>query len=45
MLTCSGEIQKEYGSFSDYLWHWTEGAVIYEKGQLTPLCRMRFPVT
>ena len=26
------EIQKEYGSFSDYLWHWTEGAVIYEKG-------------
>ena len=26
------EIQKEYGSFSDYIWHWTEGKVIYEKG-------------
>lgn len=24
------EIQKEYGSFSDYLWHWTDGKVIYE---------------
>ena len=24
------EIQKEYGSFSQYLWHWTEGKVIYE---------------
>ncbi|MCI8995909.1 MAG: DNA-3-methyladenine glycosylase I [Lachnospiraceae bacterium] len=25
------EIQKEYGSFSAYLWHWTEGKVIYER--------------
>ena len=24
------EIQKEYGSFSQYLWHWTEGKFIYE---------------
>lgn len=27
------EIQKEYGSFADYLWHWTDGKVIYESGQ------------
>ena len=27
------EIQKEFGSFSDYLWNWTEGKVVYEKGQ------------
>ncbi len=27
------EIQEEYGSFADYLWHWTEGKVIYEIGQ------------
>ena len=26
-------IQKEYGSFSNYLWHWTEGMVIHEKGK------------
>ncbi len=26
-------IQKEYGSFSDYLWHWTDGRVIYETGR------------
>lgn len=26
------EIQREYGSFSQYLWHWTEGRVIYESG-------------
>ncbi len=26
------EIQKEYGSFSQYLWGWTDGNVIYEKG-------------
>lgn len=25
------EIQKEYGSFSAYLWHWTEDKVIYER--------------
>ena len=24
------EIQNEYGSFSDYLWKWTDGKVIYE---------------
>ena len=27
------EIQKEYGSFSDYLWRWTDGKVVYEIGQ------------
>ena len=26
------EIQREYGSFSEYLWHWTDGEVIYERG-------------
>ncbi len=26
------EIQKEYGSFSDYIWHWTKGKVVYETG-------------
>ena len=26
-------IQKEYGSFAEYLWHWTDGQVVYEKGQ------------
>lgn len=26
------EIQQEFGSFSDYIWHWTKGKVIYEKG-------------
>lgn len=25
-------IQEEYHSFSEYLWHWTDGKVIYEKG-------------
>lgn len=25
------EIQKEYGSFSAYLWHWTDGKVVCEK--------------
>ena len=24
------EIQKEYGSFSDYIWHWTDSKVVYE---------------
>ena len=27
------EIQKEYGSFSDYIWHWTDGKVVYETGR------------
>lgn len=27
------EIQKEYGSFSDYLWRWTGSKVVYEIGQ------------
>ena len=27
------EIQKEYGSFADFLWHWTDGKVIYETGR------------
>lgn len=26
------EIQKEYQSFSNYLWHWTNGKTIYETG-------------
>ena len=26
------EIQGEYGSFYGYLWHWTEGKVVYESG-------------
>jgi len=29
------EIQKEYGSFSEYLWKWTEGQVIYENDKTT----------
>ena len=24
------EIEQEYGSFSDYLWHWTDGKIIYD---------------
>ena len=27
------EIQQEYGSFADYLWHWADGKVIYETGR------------
>lgn len=26
------EIQQEYGTFSNYLWHWSDGKVIYEQG-------------
>lgn len=26
------QIQAEFGSFSNYIWHWTKGKVIYEKG-------------
>ena len=26
------EIQKQYGSFSNYLWHWTDDKVVYETG-------------
>lgn len=26
------EIQQEYGGFAEYLWHWTDGKVIYERG-------------
>ncbi len=26
------EIRQEYGSFTGYLWHWTDGKVIYERG-------------
>ena len=29
------DIQKEYGSFSEYLWHWTGGKVIYENTKTT----------
>ncbi len=28
-------IQKEYGSFSNYLWGWTNNKIIYEKGLTT----------
>ncbi|MDO4837240.1 MAG: DNA-3-methyladenine glycosylase I [Clostridia bacterium] len=27
------EIQQQYGSFSNYLWHWTDGKVVYEIGR------------
>ena len=27
------KIQQEWGSFSDYIWHWTEGKVVCEKGE------------
>lgn len=27
------KIQQEYKSFSAYIWHWTDGKVIYETGQ------------
>ena len=27
------EIQQECGGFSEYLWHWTDGKVIYETGR------------
>lgn len=26
-------IQREWGSFSAYLWHWTDGKVLYEQGK------------
>ena len=26
-------IQAENGSFSDYLWHWTEGKIVYQSGE------------
>lgn len=26
------EIRQEYGSFDAYLWHWTDGKVLYERG-------------
>ena len=29
------EIQKEYGSFAEYLWKWTEGQIIYENDKTT----------
>ena len=29
------EIQLKYGSFSEYLWHWTDGKVIYETGRIS----------
>ena len=29
------DIQKEYGSFSEYLWHWTGGKVIFENTKTT----------
>ena len=30
---CLNNLQDEYGSFSDYLWHWTNGEVVYEIGK------------
>ena len=32
-------IQQEWGSFDCYLWHWTEGQVVYEIGRAS--CRER----
>ena len=29
------EIQKEYGTFAKYLWHFTDGAIIYEWDKTT----------
>lgn len=29
------EIQKEYGSFSSYIWSWTDGNVVYENDRTT----------
>ena len=29
------EIQKEYNSFSNYLWHFTNNKIIYETGKAT----------
>ncbi len=29
------DIQKEYGTFSEYLWHWTGGKVIFENTKTT----------
>lgn len=26
------EIQQEYGTFSEYLWKWTDGEIVYERG-------------
>lgn len=31
------EIQKEWGSFSDYIWHFTDGEVVYEIGKTNSL--------
>ena len=28
-------IQREWGSFDRYLWHWTEGKIIYETGKVS----------
>ena len=28
-------IQQEWGSFDRYLWHWTEGQVVYETGKVS----------
>ena len=28
-------IQQEWGSFDRYLWHWTDGAVVYETGKVS----------
>ena len=28
-------IQREWGSFDCYLWHWTEGQVVYETGKVS----------
>lgn len=27
-----GKIQQEFGSFSHYIWHWTKGKIVYERG-------------
>lgn len=31
-------IQQEWGSFDRYLWHWTQGQVVYETGKVSSEC-------
>ena len=29
------DIQREWGNFDDYLWHWTQGKTVYETGKVS----------
>ena len=29
------DIQREWGNFDDYLWHWTQGETVYETGKVS----------